>query len=260
MRRASTCLAVLGATFLALAAFAGVASALPTVTFKATPVPISGFPGTGDILGAGSAVKAEYTISGNEYVGSPPPIIGVNFFLPSGSKLHTSGFPTCSKPTLEQFGPVKCPKSSAAGPVGQALGYVTFGGERVEEAVEISSFYAPGGGLEFFADGHSPVSLEILSAGHYVNLGGGGGYGPELITEVPLVASVPGAPYASVKTITVKAGSAYKSHGKAVYYGRLPTTCKGGLKIKTEVIFAENGEISKPEAVTANYTAPCPRK
>jgi hypothetical protein len=258
MRRASTCLAVLG---LAMLALPGIASALPTVTFKAEAVPIPGFPGTGNILGAGAAVQAEYKISGTEYQGSPPPIIGVNFYTPSGTKLHTTGFPTCPKPTLEQFGPVKCPKGSAAGPVGKAEGFVTIGGERVEESIEISSFYAPGGGIEFFAAGHTPVSLEILSSGHYVNLGGGAGYGPELITEVPLVASLPGAPYASVKSISVKAGSAYKSNGKTVYYGRLPKKCpKGGFPVKTEVIFAENGEMSKPETVPATYKAPCPRK
>ncbi len=90
---------------------------------------------------------------------------------------------------------------------------------------------------------------------------GGAGYGPELITKVPLVASVPGAPYASVKTINVKAGSAYKSHGKTVYYGRVPKKCpKGGFPLKTEVIFADNGEESQPETVTATYKAPCPRK
>ncbi|HLH14469.1 MAG TPA: hypothetical protein VKV16_06735, partial [Solirubrobacteraceae bacterium] len=66
---------------------------------------------------------------------------------------------------------------------------------------------------------------------------------------------------ASVKTIKVKAGSAYKSHGKTIYYGRVPKTCpKGGFPVKTEVIFAENGEESKPESVTALYKAPCPRK
>ena len=141
------------------------------------------------------------------------------------------------------------------------LGFVTFGGERVEESAELSSFYAPGGGFLFFTDGHSPVSLEIIAPGHYKNFTGGGGFGPELITTVPLVASVPGAPYASVKTINVKAGSAYKSKGKTIYYGRVPTKCpKGGFPIKTEVIFAENGEESKPETVTAFYKAPCPRK
>jgi len=258
MRRASTCLAVLG---LALLALPGAASAAPTVTLKAEAVPIPGFPGTGNILGAGAAVQAEFTISGTEYQGSPPPIIGVNFYLPTGTKLHPTGFPSCSKATLEQFGPVKCPKGSAAGPIGKVEGFVTFGSERVEEGLELSSFYAPGGGLEFFADGHSPTSIEIVSNGHYVNLGGGKGYGPELITEVPLVASVPGAPYASVKSISVKAGSAYKSHGKTIYYGRLPTKCpKGGFPVKSEVIFAENGETSKPETVPVTYKAPCPKK
>jgi hypothetical protein len=258
MRRASTCLAVLG---LALLALPGVASAIPTVTFKAEAVPIPGFKGTGNILGAGAAVQAEYTISGNEYLGAPPPITHVNFYLPSGTKLHTAGFPTCAKATLEQVGPIGCPKPSAAGPTGKVEGFVNFGHEPVEETLELDSFYAPGGGIYFFSKGTDPVEIEIISSGHYVNIGGGGGYGPELETEVPLVPSVPGAPYASVKTITVKAGSAYKSHGKTVYYGRVPTKCpKGGFPIKTEVTFAENGELSKPETVTKTYKAPCPRK
>lgn len=258
MRRASTCLAVLGFALLALPS---VASAIPTVKFKAVAVPIPGFPHTGDILGAGAALKAEYEIEGTEYAGSPPPIIGVNFYLPTGSKLHPTGFPTCTKETLEKSGPIACPKGSAAGPIGTVLGFVTFGSERVEETTELSSFYAPGGGFLFFTDGHTPVSLEILSPGHYKNYTGGGGYGPELITQVPLVASVPGAPYASVKTITVKAGSAIKKNGKTIYYGRVPTKCPaGGFPLKTEVIFAENGEESKPETVTATYKAPCPRK
>ena len=59
-----------------------------------------------------------------------------------------------------------------------------------------------------------------------MNFGGGGGFGPELNAEVPLVASVPGAPYASVKTIDVKAGSAYKKGGKKIYYGRVPTNAR----------------------------------
>ena len=112
------------------------ASAAPTVTFKAQAVPIPGFPHTGNILGAGAAVQAEYTITGTEYGGFPPPLIGVNFSLPKGTKLHTSGFPTCAEATLEQFGPIKCPKGSAAGPVGKALGFVDFGTERVQEEAE----------------------------------------------------------------------------------------------------------------------------
>jgi hypothetical protein len=258
MRKASTCVAVLA---LALLAVPSVAAAAPTVKFKAEAVPIPGFPHTGNILGAGSAVQAEYQISGTEYFGSPPPIIGINFYLPSGTKLHPNGFPTCSEEVVRNKGPIGCPKASQAGPVGTVLGYVTLGGERVEETAENFSFYKPGGGFIFFTDGHTPVSLEVYSNGKYKNFTGGGGYGPELEVKVPEVASVPGAPYASVKTIKVKAGSAYKSGGKTIYYGRVPTKCpKGGFPIKTEVIFAENGEESKPVPVTATYKAPCPRK
>ena len=258
MRRASTVLAVLALGLLALPAVAGAA---PTVKFKAQAVPIPGFPGTGNILGAGAAVHAEYTIEGTEYGGFPPPIIGVNFYLPQGTKLHTAGFPTCAKNILEQTGPSGCSKSSEAGPIGNVLGIVSFGEERVEETATLQSFYSPEGGFEFFTDGHSPVSLEILSAGHYVNLGGAGGYGPELITTVPLVSTVPGAPYASVKTINVKAGSAYKKGKTVTYYGRVPTKCpKGGFPIKTEVIFDKGGAVPEvPEPVSATYKAPCPK-
>src|SRR2546429_9708098 len=128
MRRASICVAVFG---LALLGLAGTASAAPTVTLKAEAVPIKGFPHTGNIYGAGAAIKAVINIKGTEYGGFPPPLIGVNFFLPKGAKLHTTGFPTCPPSTLEPsgVGPTGCPKGSAAGPVGHGLGAVAFGKE-----------------------------------------------------------------------------------------------------------------------------------
>ncbi|MBA3807671.1 MAG: hypothetical protein H0X28_04650 [Solirubrobacterales bacterium] len=241
-------------------AFAAAASATPTVTFKAKAVPIPHFPHTGNILGAGTAVEAEFAISGTEYEGSPPPIIGVNVYLPKGSKLHPAGFPTCSNTILEQIGPSGCPKGSAAGPIGKVVGFVSFGGERVIENLALSSFYSPGGGFAFFTAGHSPVSLEILSSGKYTQLGGAAGFGPKLLTKVPLVPSVPGAPFASVKSIKVKAGSAIKKNGKTIYYGRVPKKCpKGGFPVKAEIVFAENGDETKPVIVTKLYKAPCPK-
>jgi hypothetical protein len=260
MRRASICLAVFG---LALLAFTGVASAAPTVTLKAEAVPIEGYPHTGNILGAGAAVKAEYNITGEEYGGFPPPLIGVTFYLPSGTKLHTQGFKTCPLSELEPAGkgPSGCPKGSAAGPVGKVLGIVSFGKERVPEEATLESFYAAGGGLEFFTAGHSPVSLEILSSGKYVNLNGGGGYGPELVASVPLVETVPGADDASVEKISVKVGSARgpKNPKKAIYYGRLPKKCpKGGFPVKSVLTFAGLGGLTE-QSVTATYKAPCPK-
>jgi hypothetical protein len=260
MRRASTCLAVLGVALLALAS---TASAAPTVTLKAKAVPITGFPHTGNILGAGAAVQAEFTIVGTEYGGFPPPLIGVNFYLPTGAKIHSAGFKTCSEATLKNVGPKGCAKGSAAGPIGKARGVVAFGSERVHEEVSIASFFTSNG-LLFYTEGHTPVQLEFVSAGHYVSLGGGGGFGPKLITEVPLVETVPGAPDSSVETINVKVGAAIKSHGKTIYYGTMPKKCpKGGFPVKAELIFANiaalparvPGEIS-----TALYKSPCPKK
>ncbi|HEX4438294.1 MAG TPA: hypothetical protein VH061_16030 [Solirubrobacteraceae bacterium] len=259
MRKASSCLAVLGLAVLALA-LPGVAAATPTVTFKAKAVPIPGFPHTGNIFGAGAAVEAEYNISGTEYGGFPPPLIHVNFYLPAGTKLHPSGFPTCNPSVLEPAGkgPKGCPKGSAAGPKGTVQGFVAFGTEIVPETASIESFYAPGGGLTFFTFGHEPVLLEILSKAKYVPASGL--FSKELQAEVPLVETVPGAQDASVKVIKVKAGSAIKKGGKTLYYGTLPTSCpKKYLPVKTELTFAGLGGL-KEETVTAEYHAPCPRK
>ncbi len=251
-------------TALALAALAlpGAAGAKPTVEIiKAEAVPIPGFPHTGDILGAGAGARLEATIEGNEYFGSPPPVIGVNVYDPVGVKLHPNGFPTCDANTIETLGPVACPKSSAMGPVGKAVGYVTIGGERVEEAAELFTFFAPGGGGFVLADGHSPVSLEILATERVVKAGDSGGSGPEESFSVPLVASLPGAPYASIRSIDLEVGSAYRSHGHTIYYARLPTTCpQGGWPARGEVIFAEGGQPSLPETVDVSVKLPCPNE
>ncbi|HEY4427686.1 MAG TPA: hypothetical protein VGN08_05740 [Solirubrobacteraceae bacterium] len=255
MRRASTCLAVVG---LAVLAIASTASATPVVTLKAKAVPIPGFSHTGNFLGAGAAAEATFHISGTEYAGFPPPVIGINFFLPTGSKIHTAGFKTCPTPTLEAKEPAKCPKAAKAGPTGHAEGVVRFGkGEPTKESVTIESFYIAGG-LGFYTEGHSPVQLEFFSKGKYTSLGGGGGFGPELITEVPLVETVPGAPDASVEFINVKVGSAFKSHGKPVFYGMTPKKCKGSWKGKAEVLFAGLGGLS-PQTVSVPYSLPCPK-
>jgi hypothetical protein len=246
----------------ALAITGGTAGATPKVTFKALPVPIPGFPHTGYILGAGAALEAEYKISGTEYGGFPPPVIGINVYFPKGTTLHPQGFPTCPQSVLEQVGSEGCPKGSAAGPVGHALGVVAFGGERVEESTTIESFYAPAGQIEFFTVGHSPASLEILTTGHYLKPSGSESFGLELMSEIPLISTVPGAPYAVVQSIQVKAGSARMAGGKPVYYGTIPKQCPpGGFSIKTEVIFDEGGANPPvPEPVTVGFKAPCPRK
>ena len=256
-RRRAACLA-LGLLALVVP---GVAAAAPTVTARGKAVPIPGFPHTGNILGAGAAVQAEITISGKEYEGFPPPLIGISVYLPTGVKIDTRDFPTCPPAViLVQREPLKCPKGSSAGPIGKARGVVQFGSERVEEVTEILSFLAPNGGLLFQVDGHSPVSLEVPGIAHLRQPGGLAGFGPEYTGEVPLVVTVPGGPDASVESIDITLGTAIRRHGKTYYYGRVPKHCPaGGFRVRSIFTFAEGGDVTKPVTVTVPFRAPCPR-
>jgi hypothetical protein len=126
LRHAFTCVALL---VLGVLALAPAASAAPAVTFKSTALPIPGFPGTGDILGAGTEVEVESTITGTEYGGFPSPLVLLTIDSPAGTKVDSNGFATCAQAVLEADGPRGCPKKSRAGPVGEGLGIVSFGRE-----------------------------------------------------------------------------------------------------------------------------------
>jgi hypothetical protein len=249
-----------GLVVLATLALPAVAWAAPTVTVTGRAVSIPGFAHTGNYFGAGAAVRARITISGSEYGGFPPPLIGISVYLPKGVRLHPQGFPTCPvKAIVEEREPRKCPRGSAAGPPGKVYGVVAFGREQVKEDGEILSFFAPGGGFEFLTLGHSPVLLEIPTTARLLHPSGGGGFGPEFTGQIPLVETVPGAPDASVQAIDITIGAAIRRHGRPIYYGTVPTTCpRGGFRAKTEFTFARNGDTSTPETVTVPVRAPCP--
>jgi hypothetical protein len=259
--RCGAAAAAVGALAAALALALPVsAGAAPIVKFKAEPLRIPGFPGTGFMLGAGTALLAEYEISGTEYGGFPPPLRHVDFYLPEGVELHPAGFPTCATSTLEPNGPGSkgCPKGSLAG-TGSATGFVAFGTSIVPETTSIEAFYAPGGGLTFFTFGHEPVLLEILSTGHYVSAGAP--FSKKLESDIPLVETVPGAQDASVKTIKIKVGTAFRRGGQPVFYGRLPRTCpKGFLPVRTALTFGGSTSGAPEQNVTVEYKAPCPRR
>ena len=276
MRRASTCLALLGLAILGVPAVASATTAeISSFKAQAVPIPKPGggtYPHTGNILGAGAALSVEYTITGSGYgvttqnpAGGIPPISQVNFYLDAGAKINAKPFGSCSAATLKNVGPTGCKSNSVASPVGHVLGEVTFGTERVPEETELRAFFAPGGGLLFYAAGHSPVALEIVDSGHWVN-SGKPPYGLELITQVSAVATVPGAPLASVRTINLESGAAIKKGKKLISYGTLPKKCpKGGFPLKTEIIFGGSfggeREFGIPaQTATATYKAPCPRK
>jgi hypothetical protein len=261
-RRLARLALVLALLYLAALALPPASLALPTVTVRGRAVGIPGFPHTGNFFGAGAAVQAKITISGNEYGGFPPPLIGINTFLPAGVRLNPQPFPTCPVAVItQQREPRLCPKGSSAGPIGRVTGVVAFGNELVKEEAEILSFFAPHGGFEFLTLGHSPTILEVPTLAQVRHLGGAGGFGPEFTAEIPLVVTVPGAQDASVETIEITLGAAIRRHGKPVYYGTVPRTCRhGGFRVKAEFIFATNGDTSQPETVTIPFRAPCPTR
>jgi hypothetical protein len=251
-------------TVLAIAAIGlpATAMAAPKVSVKAKvlPVPINPgssksrtYPKTGNILGAGASVETQFQISGTEYGGYPSPLTGVTVYLPAGTKLHPQGFATCSNAILESHEVQNCPKKSIASPKGEVLGVVSFGSTRVEEKATVQAFFTTGGKLAFFTEGREPASLEILSTGSFSSAPNP--FAQKLSAVVPLVSTVPGAPYASVQSIKIKVGAAFMRGKKLISYGTVPKKCpKGGFPAKTELKFL-SGETS-----TATIKVPCPKK
>lgn len=237
----------------ALLAFTASVSATPMATLKVTPVPIPGFPRTGDILGAGAEVRAQVTIAGTEYAGSPSPLTGFALYAPSGFTVNPKGFVPCAPAVLEAGGAAECPRRSRAGPVGEGLGVVSFGSERVQEKVSIQGFFAPAGGLTLYVEGRTPTSFQILEKAYWMTAAAP--YGSALIVEVPLIETLPGADDASVLSFDVTIGAAYRKGRKTISYLTLPKRCpKGGVPVRAELKFLSG------ETVTVVERQQCPRR
>jgi hypothetical protein len=247
MRRASTCLAMLGLAVLGLPA---AAFAVPTVTFK----PIA----TNNKLGAGTNIQAELTISGTESDGGvPSQLREVKVDSPAGSGINLGAFGSCSKGVLEQSElpeghlKTKCPKNSIASPEGHAGVVAPIGGELVKEEASLQSFVGPNQTLDFLSIGVAPISATIISEGHFQ--AAPPPYGKELVVTVPQIPTVPGAANASVTFVHVKVGASLKKGGKTKYLFTVPKKCpKGGFPWRAELTF-ESG------VATTTAVSPCPK-
>jgi hypothetical protein len=252
--------ATLGVAALVIPALASAAPTTATLSVRGVPVPVNPsapnsptYAGTGETLGGGTAVEGELKISGTEYGGFPPPVTHVTFLAPAGAKLHPQGFATCSQATLESHEVSLCPKQSAASPVGSVSGVVSFGSTRVHETLTLQAFFAPGGELAFYAEGRSPAVIEVLGKAGFTDAGGM--FGPEFNATVPLVETVPEAPYAVVESVRLKIGAAFMQGKKLISYVTLPKKCpRGGFPVRAELRFL----IGEP--VTINTRMPCPKR
>jgi hypothetical protein len=258
LKRMLMALAVCG---LAACAPMAAANAAPLLSVKAKIVPIpvnpnkpkKTYPGTGNFLGHPAALETQMTIKGSEYFGGPSPITSVVAYLPNGTKLNPKAFSLCSNAILESHEVQKCPKRSIASPLGEVDGMVSFGSSRVFEKATVQAFFSAGNKLTFFAEGRSPALIEVLSTGGFTTVGKP--FGPKLTVAVPLVATVPEAPYASEMSIKIKIGAAYKKGKRLISYGTVPKKCpKGGFPGKVEVKFLS------AETATATIKVPCPKR
>ena len=222
-----------------------------TATLNARALPIPGFPGTGNYLGAGFEAELEVTIAGTEYAGSPSPLTGLDVYAPAGVKVDPANFADCAPSVLEAGGAGACPKGSHAGPQGVGEGVVSFGDERVPEQVAITAFFAPAG-LTFYVVGSTPSSFEYLEPGHWTQASAP--FGPELLVEVPLIETDPGGYDASVTSFKVKVGTARRQGKKTLSYLTSPSRCpRGGFPVKLELKFLSGQTVAVSDAV------PCPK-
>lgn len=254
-----------GPLALVLCVFAACASATATPTtatlrVKIVPIPINpekpngpSYPHTGNVLGEGAAFEGDLQIKGDEYGGFPPPLTGVQVFAPAGLTLHSQGFEICPQAILESHEVAKCPKRSSLTSVGSVSGVVSFGATRVHETLTLQAFFAAGGRVAFFAEGTSPASIEVLETGSIINAGGI--FGPEFSTAVPLVSTVPEAPYAVVESVHLQVGAAYKKGSRLVPYLRLPSRCaKSGMPARVKLSFLMGAPVQ------IDLKLPCPAK
>lgn len=177
---------------LALGVAAGRAPAQTTAQLNASFEPYQ--------LGHRTTLQFEFAFSAPQSA-VPPPLIemqlryprGINFFL------NDLGIRRCTKAVLENFGPTKCPRDSVMG-YGVVRTGIVLGGAPIEESSPITILRAPERNghlaLLFFAEGTHPVETDVIFSG--VLLSAREPFGGEVQIGVPLVETLPGAPYVSV--------------------------------------------------------------
>ena len=249
--------AVLACVWLAAAARAATGGPEPTAKLSAALSP--------EHLGQGTTIIFGFTIATT--TGQvPSPLTGLDLYYPANLGIGTSGLglETCSAAVLELYGPEGCPSQSQMG-YGKGVVEVPFGPEVLRETAQTSIFMAQIQeghiGLLFFAEGHSPVSAQIVF--HGLVLPASGPFGGDLDTTIPLVPTLPGAPNAALVQLRSTIGPlhlTYFEHTRGrflPYHPRgivLPRTCpRGGFHFDASFSFEDGAHTS------AHTTVPCPR-
>jgi hypothetical protein len=197
----------------------------------------------------------------------PQPLTGIELHYPNNLGLGLSGLglATCDAPALEAGGPRRCSPNAVMG-FGQVLTGVVFGADIVSETAPITIMRAPDkeGRLAvlFFAEGTTPIDTRIIFPG--LLLPSRAPFGGVVNIGVPLVETLPGAPYVSVIKLHSTIGPK-----RVVYYERvgghtlaytprgilLPPHCpRGGFPFAASFSFADGSRAS------AKTTVRCPKR
>jgi hypothetical protein len=195
----------------------------------------------------------------------PPPLIEIQLRYPRGINffLNDLGIRRCTKPTLEASGPSGCPQDSAMG-YGVVRTGVVLGDTPVEESSPITILRAPERdghfALLFFAEGREPVVTNVIFSG--VLLSAREPFGGKVQVGVPLVETLPGAPYVSVLHLHATIGPKHLTYyhevdGVSLAFAPqgllLPSTCP-----RDSFPFAAVFAFADGTRAQASTTVPCP--
>jgi hypothetical protein len=199
--------------------------------------------------GEGAIVTNTFNFTGNEYYGHPQPLRRLTVHLPAGFGGSATGFVTCDRGTLGTSGPTRCPPGSRAG-LGSITTYVAFGAERVEERGSVEAFVGPSDTLNFYGEGHTPVQFEFAMTAAYAP--DTPPFGRVLNLEVPLIETVPGAPLASITSLTLAYGATRTEGGLPVSLVTLPQECPPG-----ELAWAASAGFNDGTSAQFGGSSPC---
>jgi hypothetical protein len=197
----------------------------------------------------------------------PSPLIDVALLYPENLGVASSGLglATCTQVNLEAHGPHGCPINSRMG-YGAAVAEVPFGPRILHERAGLTLLAGPvqNGhlGLLFYAEGVSPIAAQIIFPG--LILPAPAPFGGDLNTTLPLVPSVPEAPYVAIVSLHTTIGPNHityyeRIHGRYIGFRPkgivLPRSCPhGGFPFSAELHFL-NGT-----SAHAHTVVPCPGK
>jgi hypothetical protein len=232
------------------------ADAAPSATLTAAFIP--------ERLGQRTTLSFGFRIRGGAGL-LPPALTAIDLSYPNnlGIALSGLGLVTCTAAALEASGIAGCQENSIMG-FGSATAEISLGSDVVGEPVPITILRAPDEeghiSLLFDAVGTTPLNTSAVFPGTL--LPAPAPFGGQVSIDVPLIASLPGAPDVSIVRLHATlgpSGVAYSKplEGRTVGYQPpgilLPPTCpKGGFPFKTQLSFADGSHAS------ARAVDPCP--